>query len=359
MISNGSLITEKVARGIIEAGLDAINISVDAGGKEVFEQTRIGLNYDKVIANIERLVRIRAELGRRRPKLILVVRPPEQLRRRAGVHRALAQRRRQDPHHRAPQLGRHAEPRIRRQLSLLPAVADLHGPVGRPGLALLRRLRRQDDPGRPEYPVDRRHLECRALPGRAPGAPRERRARRLPRLRFAAKRLPFVDHQAGLSLPRLTRYSEARQGCRARADVLRGVYFEGEPTYEKHSSAVRVRGGPGRRRLPLPASAGELKLTMQNGRVTIIADNVPLRQILQEWARVGQTKIVNADKMSGPGDHAAAGRRARTGRARYPAAIRQRLHRGAAAGAGRERRVLRSRDDHADEPRAGRRPPAT
>lgn len=48
------------------------------------------------------------------------------------------------------------------------------------------------------------------------------------------------------------------------------------------------------------AAAGELKLTMQDGRVTIIADNVPLRQILQEWARVGQTKIVNADKMSGP-----------------------------------------------------------
>jgi len=71
MISNGSLITEKIARGVIEAGLDAINISVDAGGKDVFEQTRIGLNYDKVIANIERLVRIRAELGRRRPKLIL------------------------------------------------------------------------------------------------------------------------------------------------------------------------------------------------------------------------------------------------------------------------------------------------
>ena len=50
----------------------------------------------------------------------------------------------------------------------------------------------------------------------------------------------------------------------------------------------------------VPASAGELKLSMQNGRVTIVADNVPLRQILQEWARVGQTKIVNADKMSGP-----------------------------------------------------------
>ncbi len=46
MISNGSLITETVARGMIDAGLDAINISVDAAGKEVFESTRLGLKYD-------------------------------------------------------------------------------------------------------------------------------------------------------------------------------------------------------------------------------------------------------------------------------------------------------------------------
>jgi MoaA/NifB/PqqE/SkfB family radical SAM enzyme len=70
-ISNGSLITEQVARGMIEAGLDAINISVDASGKDTFESTRIGLKYDKVIGNIERLVRLRAEMGKRRPKLIL------------------------------------------------------------------------------------------------------------------------------------------------------------------------------------------------------------------------------------------------------------------------------------------------
>jgi len=71
VISNGSLIDEQVARGVVEAGLDAINISVDAAGREVFERTRVGLRYDTVIANIERLVRIRRELGRARPKLIL------------------------------------------------------------------------------------------------------------------------------------------------------------------------------------------------------------------------------------------------------------------------------------------------
>ncbi len=71
LISNGSLIGEEEALGVVEAGLDAINISVDAAGKETFERTRVGLQYDKVIANIERLLRLRAELGRTRPKLIL------------------------------------------------------------------------------------------------------------------------------------------------------------------------------------------------------------------------------------------------------------------------------------------------
>ena len=71
VISNGSLIDEQVALGVIEACLDAINISVDASGREVFERTRVGLKYDKVIANVERIVRIKKELGRTHPKLIL------------------------------------------------------------------------------------------------------------------------------------------------------------------------------------------------------------------------------------------------------------------------------------------------
>ena len=51
--------------------------------------------------------------------------------------------------------------------------------------------------------------------------------------------------------------------------------------------------------IAVPAVAGDLKLTIQNGRVTIIAHDVPLQQILQEWARLGNTKIVNAEKVVG------------------------------------------------------------
>ena len=48
------------------------------------------------------------------------------------------------------------------------------------------------------------------------------------------------------------------------------------------------------------AGAQELKISMANGRVTLVATDVPLRQILAEWARIGDTRIVNGDKLSGP-----------------------------------------------------------
>jgi hypothetical protein len=51
--------------------------------------------------------------------------------------------------------------------------------------------------------------------------------------------------------------------------------------------------------LAAPAGAGQLTLTMADGRVTLVADNVTIRQILAEWSRVGQTKIVNGERVPG------------------------------------------------------------
>ena len=48
----------------------------------------------------------------------------------------------------------------------------------------------------------------------------------------------------------------------------------------------------------LPAEA-QLQLQISNGRVTLDARNVPARQILAEWARIGGTKIVGAEKVMG------------------------------------------------------------
>jgi hypothetical protein len=52
--------------------------------------------------------------------------------------------------------------------------------------------------------------------------------------------------------------------------------------------------------LAAPAAAQTLKLTMGDGRVTLVAHDVPLRQVLDEWARIGNTRIVNGDKLFGP-----------------------------------------------------------
>jgi hypothetical protein len=48
-----------------------------------------------------------------------------------------------------------------------------------------------------------------------------------------------------------------------------------------------------------PAPAGELKLTFADGRVSLVAEDVPVAQILREWARLGGTKIVNLEKLAG------------------------------------------------------------
>lgn len=49
----------------------------------------------------------------------------------------------------------------------------------------------------------------------------------------------------------------------------------------------------------LPAFGQDLRLEFAGGRVTLEAKNVTLQQILQEWARLGDTKIVNGDKLTG------------------------------------------------------------
>ena len=47
-----------------------------------------------------------------------------------------------------------------------------------------------------------------------------------------------------------------------------------------------------------PAFA-DVHLTMHDGRVSIVAKDATIRQILTEWARVGRTKIVNVERIPG------------------------------------------------------------
>jgi hypothetical protein len=47
-----------------------------------------------------------------------------------------------------------------------------------------------------------------------------------------------------------------------------------------------------------PARA-DIRLSMHDGLVTLVAKDATVRQILAEWAKVGQTKIVNAEQIAG------------------------------------------------------------
>lgn len=52
--------------------------------------------------------------------------------------------------------------------------------------------------------------------------------------------------------------------------------------------------------LALPVSAQQVSVSMNDGHVTLVADNAPLWMVLSEWARVGKTNIVNAERLGGP-----------------------------------------------------------
>jgi hypothetical protein len=51
--------------------------------------------------------------------------------------------------------------------------------------------------------------------------------------------------------------------------------------------------------LAVSTASAEVQLTMHGGRVSLVAKDATIRQILTEWARVGQTKIVNAERVPG------------------------------------------------------------
>lgn len=49
-----------------------------------------------------------------------------------------------------------------------------------------------------------------------------------------------------------------------------------------------------------PASAQAVKVSFHDGRIDLSAENATVRAILTEWARVGGTRLVNAERLAGP-----------------------------------------------------------
>ncbi|MDP6990663.1 MAG: radical SAM protein [Planctomycetota bacterium] len=62
--TNGTLLTEERARALVAAGPDMLNVSADAGDPETFAITRGGADLEVVLAGMERVRRLREEVGR-------------------------------------------------------------------------------------------------------------------------------------------------------------------------------------------------------------------------------------------------------------------------------------------------------
>ncbi|MBI4681158.1 MAG: SPASM domain-containing protein, partial [Nitrospirae bacterium] len=70
-VTNASLLVPDKSREIIEAGLDEFKISFYGTDKETYDNTMKGLNFDKTIQNVNDFLRIRKELGKSNPRVII------------------------------------------------------------------------------------------------------------------------------------------------------------------------------------------------------------------------------------------------------------------------------------------------
>ncbi len=63
--TNGNALTEKTAAALIKAGIDLVRFSIDAFSAETYEKDRVGLDYGRVVKNIERFARMARESERK------------------------------------------------------------------------------------------------------------------------------------------------------------------------------------------------------------------------------------------------------------------------------------------------------
>ncbi len=71
VVTNGQWIDENTASSLIESGIDLLEFSIDAGGKEEYERSRINGSFEKLLDNITLLNKIKAH---QRSKTIINIR---------------------------------------------------------------------------------------------------------------------------------------------------------------------------------------------------------------------------------------------------------------------------------------------
>ncbi|MCL5962078.1 MAG: radical SAM protein [Chloroflexi bacterium] len=69
--TNATMLTERHARDLLDAGLSQLSISFDGIDRESYEQMREGANFEKTIANIRGFLNLKARRGNHKPHTII------------------------------------------------------------------------------------------------------------------------------------------------------------------------------------------------------------------------------------------------------------------------------------------------
>jgi radical SAM protein with 4Fe4S-binding SPASM domain len=69
LFTNGFLLDEEKSAMLIELEVDELKISIDSAFPHNYERIRIGLEYDKVVGNVTRLMKMKQKLGRTKPEV--------------------------------------------------------------------------------------------------------------------------------------------------------------------------------------------------------------------------------------------------------------------------------------------------
>ena len=69
--SNATLMDEKAAMSLIRSGLDAIYIGLDAFCEDTYSKLRVGGNYQKVVKQVIRLLRLKKEMISEKPEVFV------------------------------------------------------------------------------------------------------------------------------------------------------------------------------------------------------------------------------------------------------------------------------------------------
>lgn len=69
MISNASLLDDKRATGLINAGLDELRVSFYGMQKESYEKVMVGLNFEVTMSNLHNFLSLREKMGTKLPKI--------------------------------------------------------------------------------------------------------------------------------------------------------------------------------------------------------------------------------------------------------------------------------------------------